>query len=45
MRAAGIPVPRSMTKRARAYVARKIEKACRHDAGSIDKKARRFAKR
>lgn len=43
MREAGIPVPRTMTKRAKAYVARKITQATRRGAKHIDPNARRFA--
>lgn len=44
MRENGIPVPRAMTKRAKAYVARKIDKAQRSGAKRIDPKAKAFAK-
>jgi hypothetical protein len=43
MRGAGIAVPRSMTKRARAYVGRKIKQALARGAKRIDPAARRFA--
>jgi hypothetical protein len=43
MREHGIPVPRTMTKRAKRYVARKIKQAVRAGAESIDPSARRFA--
>jgi hypothetical protein len=45
MRENGIAVPRDMTIRAKAYVARKIEQAERRGAKSIDPSARRFAKK
>lgn len=45
MRQAGIPVPRSMTTRAKDYVSRKIGRAERRGAKNIDRKARRFAGR
>jgi hypothetical protein len=44
MREHGVPVPRSMTKRAKRYVARKIRQAERCGAKSIDRDAARFAK-
>lgn len=44
MREHGIAVPRSMTRRAKQYVARKIEQAKRRGAKRIDPKARAFAK-
>lgn len=43
MRASGIQVPRSMTKRAKAYVARKIRQAERRGAKHIDSCAKAFA--
>ncbi len=43
MREHGIAVPRSMTDRARRYVARKIEQAHRVGAKKIDARARKFA--
>jgi hypothetical protein len=43
MREHGIPVPRTMTIRAKKYVARKIAQAQRHGAKSIDPKAAAFA--
>lgn len=45
MREHGISVPRSMTTRAKSYVARKIEQAKRRGAKSIDKAAQDFARR
>jgi len=45
MREEGIPVPKAMTKRAKAYVARKIVQAERSGAKTIDPKARRYAKK
>lgn len=45
MRAYGIPVPRKMTQRAKQYVARKIEKARRRGAKSIDAKAMKYAQK
>jgi hypothetical protein len=44
MRENGVPVPRSMTKRAKAYVGRKIGQAERRGAKRIDPKARQFAR-
>lgn len=44
LRRYGIPVPRAMSQRARAYVARKIMQARRSGAKAIDPDARRFAK-
>jgi hypothetical protein len=44
MREHGVPVPRSMTERAKDYVARKIHQAKRRGAKSIDRDAARFAK-
>lgn len=44
MREHDIPVPRSMTTRAQAYVARKIAQAEARGAKKIDPAARRFAK-
>lgn len=44
MREAGIPVPRAMTRRAKAYVARKIHQAERRGAKSINSEARRYAR-
>src|SRR5215471_20150287 len=43
MRENGVPVPRSMTKRAKEYVARKIDQAERRGAKKIDARARAFA--
>lgn len=43
MRESGVAVPRSMTKRAKAYVGRKIRQAERRGAKSIDPAARRYA--
>src|SRR5258708_6017824 len=43
MREAGIPVPRAMTKRAKAYVGRKIEQAVRRGAKHIDPAAAHYA--
>lgn len=43
MREAGVPVPRSMTKRAKRYVARKIEQAHVRGAKRIDPEAQAFA--
>lgn len=43
MRAHGIPVPKEMTKRAKAYVARTINRAILSGAKNIDRKARAFA--
>lgn len=43
MREAGVPVPRSMTKRAKAYVGRKIRQAEARGAKHIDAEARRYA--
>ncbi len=43
MRESGIPVPRSMTLRAKQYVARKIRQAKSHGAKKIDHKAAEFA--
>ncbi|KAB2673723.1 MULTISPECIES: hypothetical protein [Brucella/Ochrobactrum group] len=43
MREHGIPVPRTMTERAKKYVARKIVQAEKRGAKSIDPEARRFA--
>jgi len=43
MRAAGVPVPHSMTARARRHVAHKIQQAVRRGAKKIDAKARHFA--
>jgi hypothetical protein len=45
MREHGIAVPRAMTVRAKAYVARKIEQAEMRGAKTIDHRARRFAKK
>lgn len=45
MREAGIAVPRSMTKRAKEYVVRKIDQALKRGAKKIDKKAAAFAGR
>lgn len=45
MREHGVPVPRSMTERAKGYVARKITQAERSGAKRIDPAARAFAKR
>ena len=44
MREHGIPVPRVMTERAKAYVARKIRQAEKRGAKRIDPAARKFAK-
>lgn len=44
MRANGVPVPRSMTKGAKEYVARKIDQAQRRGAKNIDPAARAYAK-
>jgi hypothetical protein len=44
MREAGVPVPRKMTKRAKAYVGRKIQQAEARGAKHIDAQARRYAK-
>lgn len=43
MRAHGIPVPRTMTKRAKAHISYAIGKALRRGAKRIDSEARRFA--
>lgn len=43
MREHGVAVPRSMTHRAKRYVARKIKQARRSGAKRIDSEARRFA--
>jgi len=43
MREHGMPVPRSMTKRAKAYVGRKIKQAEVRGAKNIDPAARRYA--
>lgn len=43
MRENGIPVPRSMTRRAKEYVARKIDQARRRGAKHINAQAKRFA--
>jgi hypothetical protein len=43
MREAGIPVPRSMTKRAKAYVGRKIQQAVKHGVKNVDPAAARYA--
>jgi hypothetical protein len=43
MRENDVPVPRSMTKRAKEYVAHKIRQAQTHGAKKIDRKAARFA--
>ncbi|KAB2784130.1 hypothetical protein F9K97_18815 [Brucella anthropi] len=43
MREHSIPVPRSMTESAKAYVARKIDRAEKRGAKSIDREAQRFA--
>jgi hypothetical protein len=45
MREAGIAVPRSMTARAKRYVALKIRRAERRGAKTIDRKASRYAGR
>jgi hypothetical protein len=45
MREHGIAVPKDMTRRAKAYVARKIRQAVRRGAKTIDKSARSFSKR
>lgn len=44
MREHGIAVPRAMTRRAKAYVAHKIEQAERRGAKTISAEARRFSK-
>jgi hypothetical protein len=44
MRENGVSVPRSMTRRAKSYVARKIRQARRRGARVIDTEAQRFAK-
>jgi hypothetical protein len=44
MREHDIPVPRAMTKRAKRYVARKINQAIKRGVKRIDPEARRFAK-
>lgn len=44
MRDSGVAVPRSMTKRAKAYVAHKIHQAERRGAKKIDPAARRYAR-
>jgi hypothetical protein len=44
MREHGVAVPRDMTKRAREYVARKIEQARRSGARRIDRSAARYAR-
>jgi hypothetical protein len=44
MKEHGVPVPRTMTKRAREYVAKKIWQAENAGAKRIDPAARRFAK-
>jgi hypothetical protein len=43
MRENGVAVPRAMTKRAKAYVERKIKQAVRRGAKRIDPRAKRFA--
>lgn len=43
MRREGIPVPRSMTRSGKMYVARKIDQALRRGAKKIDREARRYA--
>jgi len=43
MRENGVPVPRSQTKRAKAYVTRKIHGAISRGAKNIDPAARKFA--
>jgi hypothetical protein len=43
MRENGVPVPRSQTKRAKAYVTRKTHGAISRGAKHIDPAARRFA--
>jgi hypothetical protein len=45
MRENGVPVPKAMTKSAKAYVARKIRQAERNGAKHINQDARQFAKR
>jgi hypothetical protein len=45
MRAHGVPVPKTMTDRAKRYVASKIGRAIRNGATSIDGAALRFATR
>jgi hypothetical protein len=42
MREAGIPVPRQMTRRAKAYVRRKLRQAFMRGATSFDSRALRF---
>ena len=44
MREAGVPVPREMTRRAKAYVGWKIKQAVARGAKKIDPRARKFAK-
>ena len=44
MREAGMSVPRAMTRRAKAYVRRKIRSAIRHGAKRIDPSTRRFVR-
>lgn len=43
LRRHGVPVPRSMTERAKRNVAHKITQAARHGAKTISAKARKFA--
>jgi len=43
MREAGIAVPRAMTRRAKCYVAWRIDMAVRRGAKRIDKEAKRYA--
>jgi hypothetical protein len=45
LRRHGVPVPRSMTTRAKAYVARKIRQATRRGAKHINAEAAAYAKR
>jgi hypothetical protein len=44
MRENGVPVPKEMTRQAKAYVGRKIEQAKRRGAKQIDPEANRFAR-
>lgn len=43
MREAGIPVPRAMTRRAKAYVGRKIQEAFKRGAKKVDSRAAQYA--
>ena len=45
LRRHGVPVPRSMTTRAKEYVGRKIDQAKRRGAKTIDRDAATYAKR